>query len=86
MRASRLFPNSAYDLMHTDADLAHLRTMVQAESRCVTPVLPLCYWRRRVADVMATRHLLPAQLALARALLAQIDCVAELHVDSATYA
>lgn len=80
------FTNSAYDLRVTDADLAHLRTMVQAESRSVSPVFPLPYWRRRVVVVMATRHLLPAQLAVASALLAQIDCAAEVQVELAKYA
>lgn len=62
-------PAAAYELLLIDADLEHLHRAVALEVAAPRPVLPLTYWRRRVAQIVETRHLLPAQLAVACALM-----------------
>ncbi|BAO88206.1 hypothetical protein [Caballeronia cordobensis] len=65
---------SAYELLKTDAELAHLRILVDSEVHNVSPVFPLSYWRSRVVHILETRHLFPAQLAIASALMDLIEC------------
>ncbi|WP_250478410.1 MULTISPECIES: hypothetical protein [unclassified Caballeronia] len=66
-------PSAAYELLLIDADLGHLQRAIALEVVARNPVLPLTYWRRRVTRILETRHLLPAQLAVARALLDLIE-------------
>ena len=66
-------PSAAYELLLIDADLGHLQRAVALEIVARNPVLPLTYWRRRVTRILETRHLLPAQLAVARALMDLIE-------------
>lgn len=77
MKPNDPFPTGSYELRLTDADLAHLRIVIPDEVRDRNRVLPLAYWRRRVMQILETRHLVPAQLAVASALLAQIDSAVE---------
>ncbi|WP_250518985.1 hypothetical protein [Caballeronia sp. ATUFL_M1_KS5A] len=37
----------------------------------------MSYWRCRVTRILKTRHLLPAQLAIASALMAEIDAASD---------
>ena len=66
-------PRSSYELLLNDAELAHLSGAVAMEVRKRGRVFPLSYWRRRVERILETRHLLPAQLTIACALLKKID-------------
>ncbi|WP_250523567.1 MULTISPECIES: hypothetical protein [unclassified Caballeronia] len=75
MEARAKFPTSSSELRSTDAELAHLRNMIAMAVRNREAALPLNYWRVRVSAILATSHLLPAQLRIASALLAQIDLV-----------
>jgi hypothetical protein len=70
-------PIGAYELRLTDVDLAHLRIVITAEVSSTKWVLPLEYWRRRVVRLLSTRKLMPAQIAVASALLTQIDAETE---------
>ncbi|WP_053573080.1 hypothetical protein [Caballeronia cordobensis] len=56
-----------------DADLGHLQRAVALEIVARNPVLPPTYWRRRVTRILETRRLLPAQVAVACALMDLID-------------
>ena len=66
-------PRSSYELLLNDAELAHLSGAVAMEVRNRGRVFPLSYWRRRVERILETRHLLPAQLTIACALIEKID-------------
>jgi hypothetical protein len=77
-------PTTSYDLLQTDTDLAHLRRAVSMEAREVNPVFPLGYWRRRVRELVESQHLLPAQLAIACALIAEIDSAEALPLARAS--
>ncbi|MCG7400395.1 hypothetical protein [Caballeronia zhejiangensis] len=66
-------PSAAYELLMIDADLGHLQRAVALEIVARNPVLPLTYWRRRVTRILETRHLLPAQIAVACALMDLIE-------------
>jgi hypothetical protein len=77
MKAKDQFRTGARELRSTDAELAHLRNMMAIVIRHRDSVLPLTYWRTRVTTILATNHLLPAQLHVASALLAQIDAITE---------
>ncbi len=66
-------PSAAYELLLIDADLEHLHRAIALEVAAARPVLPLTYWRRRVTQIIETRHLLPAQLAVACALMDLIE-------------
>jgi hypothetical protein len=70
---------SAYELLQTDAELVHLRIVVSSEVRDVSRVFPLSYWRSRVAHILDSRHLFPAQLAIASALMDLIDYAADIR-------
>ncbi|MDR5806331.1 hypothetical protein [Caballeronia sp. LZ001] len=56
-----------------DADLGHLLRAVALEIVARNPMLPLTYWRRRVTRILETRHLLPAQMAVASKLKVLIE-------------
>lgn len=75
MEARTTFPTSSSELRSTDAELAHLRNMIAMAVRHRETAFPLNYWRARITAILATNHLLPAQLRVASALLAQIDSV-----------
>ncbi len=77
MDARDRYPTSASELRSTDAELAHLRIMIAITVRHRGTFFPRNYWRARVTALMSTSHLLPAQLHIASALLAQIDSVVE---------
>ncbi|SAK65786.1 hypothetical protein AWB80_03105 [Caballeronia pedi] len=77
MEPRDLFPVGAYELRLTDIDLAHLRAVVPCEVKNPRRVLPLAYWRWRVSQLLASKHLMPAQLTIAHALLDQIDAGVE---------
>ncbi|GJH18404.1 hypothetical protein CBA19CS22_17700 [Caballeronia novacaledonica] len=64
---------SAYELLLADADLAHLRSVISIKVADPNRVFPLVYWRRRVARLLETHHLLPAQLAAVSLLLDMIE-------------
>lgn len=66
-------PYTAYELLLIDAELVHLQRVVPLEVAASNPVLPLLYWQRRVTRILAARHPLPAQLAVASALLDVIE-------------
>ena len=73
MEQHHLPPSAAYELLLIDADLEHLHRAVALEVAAARPVLPLTYWRRRVMRILEARHLLPAQLAVACALMDLIE-------------
>ncbi|KXV16124.1 hypothetical protein CR51_01705 [Caballeronia megalochromosomata] len=73
MEARDQFPTSASELRSTDAELEHLRKMIAIAVRHRETFFPLNYWRARVTAILATSHLLPAQLRIASALLDQIE-------------
>ncbi|BBU33494.1 hypothetical protein BTHE68_72280 (plasmid) [Burkholderia sp. THE68] len=75
MEAKANFPTSSSELRSTDTELAHLRNMIAMAVRHREAAFPLNYRRVRVTSILATSHLLPAQLRVASALLAQIDSV-----------
>lgn len=77
MDATDRYPTSASELRSTDAELAHLRVMIAIAVRHRETFFSRSYWRARVTSLMATSHLLPAQLHVASALLAQIDSITE---------
>lgn len=64
---------SGYELLQSDAELAHLRIVVSSEVRNVIRVFPLRYWRSRVAYTLERQHLFPAQLAIGSALMDLIE-------------
>ncbi|KXV03730.1 hypothetical protein CR51_16375 [Caballeronia megalochromosomata] len=66
-------PYTAYELLLIDADLVHLQRVVPLEVAASNPVFPFLYWQRRVTLILETRHLFPAQLAVASALLDLIE-------------
>lgn len=46
----------------TDADLAHLRLVIESSVRDDHPALPPAYWRRRLKKLVAHGNLLPTQM------------------------
>jgi hypothetical protein len=65
-------PLSAYQLRLNDIELRHLRIAISAELRNSRHAFSLAYWHNRVLLILESRHLLPAQFALASALLDQL--------------
>ncbi|SAK65123.1 hypothetical protein [Caballeronia ptereochthonis] len=46
----------------TDADIAHLRLVIESSVRDDHPALPPAYWRRRLKKLVSDGNLLPTQL------------------------
>jgi hypothetical protein len=59
-RKNRL--TDARRLALTDADIAHLRLVIESSVRDDHPALPPAYWRRRLKTLVSGGNLLPKQL------------------------
>jgi hypothetical protein len=73
MEPRNILPLSAYELRLVDSDLAHLQSVVRMVTTESNRALPLSYWRQRIGQILRTRHLIPAQLAIASTVLAQLS-------------
>jgi len=62
----------AFELRTIDADISHLRLAITAVLREPNSALPLLYWRRRLEQLLASRHLLHHQLSAVTALITRL--------------
>ncbi|WP_250517208.1 hypothetical protein [Caballeronia sp. INDeC2] len=60
-----------------DADIAHIRLAVEAVLHASNSALPLLYWRRRLEQLLRSRHLLHHQFSAVTDLLARIEKITE---------
>jgi hypothetical protein len=61
------------ELRMIDAEIAHLRVVVETVLREPNHALPANYWRRRLTELMEGRHLLHHQFADIVGLLERLD-------------
>lgn len=63
----------AFELRTIDADISHIRLAIAAVLREPDSALPLLYWRRRLENLLRSRHLLHHQFSAVTALLTRLE-------------
>ncbi|MCE4547340.1 MULTISPECIES: hypothetical protein [unclassified Caballeronia] len=63
----------AFELRMIDADIAHIRLAIEAVLHEPNSALPLLYWRRRLEQLLLSRHLLRHQFSAVADLLTRLE-------------
>ncbi|AQH05391.1 hypothetical protein A9R05_40965 (plasmid) [Burkholderia sp. KK1] len=73
----------AFELRMIDADISHIRLAIEAVLQEPNSALPLLYWRRRLEQLLRSRHLMHHQFSAVTDLLSRL---ANIDGDSAGHA